>query len=111
MAKNPAHEPAECTICKRAAVGLGVGDARDPRWLCAECVLLAGDIREVRRLNVYEIAAIHEAGDVGGQYLETLNQFDLSELQPAQYQEFCKRVILGFGDSIRKQIRSGRAPF
>lgn len=43
------HDPADCHVCGRHAVGVGVGPTRasseDPRWLCAECALLVEHIR------------------------------------------------------------------
>jgi hypothetical protein len=105
------EEPADCVVCHRRAIGLGIGSPQSPRWLCTECALIAEDIRAARRLDPFEVAALNDACAEGGGYLDDLDRTDLVTLSEHEFREFCRRVVLGFGASIRKQIREHRAPF
>lgn len=112
MTKPPAtHDPTTCWLCQRRACGLGIGNERDPRWLCEECALLAEDIRRVKNFDAYETKALEDAGADGGAYLEGIHKTDLADLSEGEYSEFVMMVIKGFGDSLRRQIRERRAPF
>jgi len=104
-------EPADCCVCHRRAEGIGIGSPQSPRWLCKECSVMADDIRRARRLDPFEVAALNDAGADGGEYLDSLGKTDLADLTEHEYREYVRRVVLGFGASIRAQIREGRAPF
>ena len=94
------HMPAECLVCKRHAIGIGLGNDRTlakPQWLCVECALLCNQIRSVKRLDMYEVAALDDAGNEGGEYLDTLGKTDVATLNELEFREFIKRVMLGFG--------------
>jgi len=103
--------PATCYVCGRHAIGAGVGTEREPKWLCAECVTIADEIRRVKRFDPYELAAVGDAGKVGGAYLDTIGKTDLAELEPEEYRVFCRKVIEGFGASLRRQLVEGAVPF
>lgn len=111
MAIPPMEEPADCSVCHRAAEGLGIGNDKNPRWLCKECLLLASDIRRCRSLNAFEVLALADAGADGGEYLDSLGRTDLADLTEHEYRDYVRKVVLGFGASLRKQIREGSAPF
>lgn len=99
--------PTCCYACGHSATGAGVGDfKRDPRFLCDECVKLA-DAIGARNLDAFEVAAIVDAGNDAGSYLDGLGVTDLTELQPEQYRQFCKRLIQSFAASIRRQVAEG----
>lgn len=108
---NPNHEPAECHVCSRRADAVGIGDVNRPRWLCTECSLIAKQIRETRRLDMYEVAAVGDAVNVVGSYLSEINKTDLSEFEDIEARELVKRAVVEFGDSLRRQIRAHKAPF
>jgi hypothetical protein len=108
------HIPAECLVCKRHAIGIGLGNDRTlsrPQWLCAECAIMCDQIRNVKRLDMYELSALDAAGAQAGSYLDTIGKSDLATLNELEWREFLKRVVLSFGNSIRKQIREHKAPF
>ncbi|MBS7737761.1 MAG: hypothetical protein KF818_31295 [Chelatococcus sp.] len=105
------EEPADCWLCHRHAEGLGIGTAREPKWLCKECSVMADGIRSARRLDAFEVLALTDAGADGGAYLDGLGKTDLAELTEHEYREFVRKVVLGFGASLRQQIREKRAPF
>jgi hypothetical protein len=106
--------PAECFVCKRRATGLGLGNDRTlarPQWLCVECAMMADQIRNVKRLDMYEVGALNDAGREAGEWLDTIGKTDLATLSEIEYREFIKRAILAFGNSIREKIREHKAPF
>lgn len=108
------HDPANCHICGRHALGIGLEPPRkgeQPRWLCAECLPLLEYIKSVRRLDPYEIKAIEMAGDKAGALLDGWGKTDLAEMDEGEWREFCKTLCLGFGESMRRLIRDGEAPF
>lgn len=105
------HEPAECFVCQRRATGLGVGDIRNPKWLCQECSTIAEQIRSTKRLDMYEVNALGDAMNDVGAYLSEIGKTNLADFEDIEARELVKRAVLGFGRSIRKQIREHRAPF
>ncbi len=104
-------DPTDCIICHRHATGLGIGDGKNPRWLCPECAPLADDIRRMKRLDGYELNAIGDAVEKVGEYVESIGKSELSEFTELEQRELIKRAVLSFGSSIRKQIREHRTPF
>ncbi|MCO5077111.1 MULTISPECIES: DUF6511 domain-containing protein [unclassified Chelatococcus] len=72
---------------------------------------MADGIRSARRLDAFEVLALTDAGADGGAYLDGLGKTDLAELTEHEYREFVRKVVLGFGASLRQQIREKRAPF
>ena len=73
--------------------------------------MMCDQIRNVKRLDMYELSALTDAGEQGGSFLDSIGKTDLAALSELEYREFLKRVVLGFGNSIRKQIREHKAPF
>ncbi|MDF2809523.1 MAG: hypothetical protein K0S56_554 [Microvirga sp.] len=108
---SPQHEPAECFVCQRRATGLGIGDVKNPRWLCVECSLIAEQIRSTKRLDMYEVSAIGDAMNAVGTYLEEIGKTDLGDFEDIEARTLVKRAVLEFGNSIRRQIREHKAPF
>jgi len=79
-----------------------------------ECSYVTGigtAINSTKILDELEKEAIIDAGNAGGMLLDELGKTDLAALTAEDYAEFVKRVVLEFGDSIRRQIRSGKPPF
>jgi hypothetical protein len=107
----PHHQPADCWICHRTAIGIGVGSSGSPKWLCVECAKTPAAFKKVTRLDPLEQRAIGDAGIEGGKYLDSIGETDVAKLTKAQWVTFLKRVVLGFGTSIRQQVRSGEIPF
>jgi len=105
------HEPDTCFVCQRHATGLGVGDARNPRWLCQECSLIAEQIRSTKRLDMFEVNALEGGLEAVGEYLDEIGKYDLSTFTDIEARMLVKRAWLAVGNSIRKQIREHRAPF
>lgn len=108
------HDPANCAVCGRHALGIGLEPKRkgeEPRWLCRECLLLLERIKDVRRLDAYEIKAIEMAGEKAGALLDGWGKTDLAEMDEGEWRQFCKAMCLGFGDSMRRLIKENEAPF
>lgn len=62
-------------------------------------------------LDAYEQAAALEAGDKAGAYLDQIGVTDLAKLSETEWQEFLRRILRGFEQSLRQKILNGVAPF
>lgn len=63
------------------------------------------------KLDLWEQHAVKEAGNEAGAYLDELGNTDLAAMTAEQYIEFCRRIVVGFENSLRAKILSGTAPF
>lgn len=112
---KPNHTPTTCFVCGRRATSIGMegfgwnGD-HDPHWICEACIPLLQQIKAVRSWDVYEQNAIAAAVDGVGDMVERFGA-DLSAWSEEQAHEFAGSIILGFGDSIRKQVKESEVPF
>lgn len=118
MAKPaPYADPADCFICRRRAEALGLGPpnhdrwAKNPRWVCEDCIPQGREARIVRNFDPYELRARTDAGEKAGAYLDALGKTDLATLTAEEWQKFLTTVIHEFGQSLRTQIAELRAPF
>lgn len=111
----PSHIPTVCYCCGRRAYGIGMesfgrNGKQDPNFLCENCIPLMAQIKATTRWDVIEQNAITATIDQVGPIIEA-NGSDLSEWTAEQVEEFIGAVILGFGTSIREQVRTGSVPF
>jgi hypothetical protein len=104
------HDPTTCHVCGRQAVGIGIGDLRDPKWICAECVPLIDYIKSARRPTAYEIKA-REGGMEAAAPLVKEYGPDLSEWTEDQVLMFVGACWRGTADRIRDLIRNQEAPW
>lgn len=109
---GPNFTPTTCWCCGRHATGIGIGQPSrgEPKWLCEFCIPLIAHIRAVKRFDVYEQRAVTYAIDNVGPLVEKFG-VDLSEWSEEQRTEFATEIILGFGHSIREQVRMQEVPF
>lgn len=63
------------------------------------------------KLDLYEEKALQDGGCEGGAFLDEIGTTDLAALTETQYQEYLRRVLLGFEGGMRKRIIEGIAPF
>lgn len=56
--------------------------------------------------NEQELIALDHGGATGGEYLESINKFDLSKLTSEEYRQFIRCVVGGFTDNLRMQEES-----
>lgn len=103
--------PDSCTICRRRPIGIAVGTATVPKWLCAECVQLVGEIRKLKNLDAYEEVAVGDTVDRLGEWLGDIDKTDLCEFTAEEQRTLVELTVKSFGDSLRRQIREGGAPF
>lgn len=73
--------------------------------------MIVADIARIRRFTPYELTALVDAGNEAGALLDRYGKTDLAELDEDQWRSFCKAMITGFGDSLRKQIAGNEGPF
>ncbi len=108
----PHYTPTTCFCCGRRAHGIGLQgfNKGDPFWLCELCIPIMEQIRAARNFDIYEDraidAAIEGVGGLIGEY-----GADLSEWSESQRRQFVKEIILGFGDSVRAQVKANEVPF
>lgn len=104
------NTPAVCNCCGRHATGIGIGDAKEPRYLCHECVMLLEQIKRIRRLDPYEMQARAGGMDAAAPLVEEFGS-DLAEWDEAQILRFCGAVWVGCADRLREIVRNGECPF
>jgi hypothetical protein len=104
--------PTICHCCGRRSIGIGLGGPKqDPQYVCGECVLLVEELRKVRRLDVYELAALDGAVDAMGDYINAKGLTDLQFYDELDQRLLAKAAVMGFADRLRKLLRDGAAPF
>lgn len=100
--------------CVRRANGVGIGyqhkGDKDPKFLCTECMPLLDVIKSIRRFDTYELKAIDGAVAEVGEFLTERGVTDLALLDELDARMLCKRVVIAFGDELRRLLRS-EAPF
>jgi len=64
-----------------------------------------------RSFNLYEQEATLDAGNKGGELLDSFGVTDLASLNEEQFAKFVRTVVDEFGNSIRRQIVGGKPPF
>lgn len=100
--------------CVRRANGVGIGyqhkGDKDPKFLCTECMPLLDVIKSIRRFDTYELKAIDGAVAEVGEFLGERGITDLALLDELDARMLVKRAVIGFGDELRRLLRS-EAPF
>lgn len=103
------QDPTVCHVCRRHAIGVGLEPARKgepPRYLCAQCLDILEYVHSVRRMDPYELKAIELVDDIAGEFVGGLGKTDMAEMDEGERRALWKCVVVGFGDSIRRLIRS-----
>lgn len=110
---RPFNNPEACFVCRRRACGLGTGKPGKFGWVCEECLPLAREAYKMadKAFDVFEQRAIELAGQKAGDYLDEIGKTDLAELDQTEWRLFLNTVIRSFGDGIRTEVESGKAPF
>jgi hypothetical protein len=109
-----ASDPQPCFICRRRDSGLGVTKGKEWRFYCADCGTdnaIKANAMSSREFDRAEQGAIERAGCCAGEYLDQIDKTDLSTLDENEWLEFCRRMIRGFGEEMRKSIANHEAPF
>ncbi len=107
---STAQDPADCHICGRHAIGVGIGAHNNPKWVCEECVAIIKHVRAVKRLDPYEMKAREGGMDAAAPLVGEFGP-DLSLWEEDQVLSFCGAVWKGCADRIRTLIASGEPPF
>jgi hypothetical protein len=97
-----------CAVCRREGRGFGfdpalIGLKSGPLHACSMICL---DIIARRRGTMIdptpnERAAIRHAGEMGGEYLDSLGRTDLARLSEAEWLAFVEAVVTGYCDRLR----------
>jgi hypothetical protein len=110
------REIALCAVCRAHAGAHGYGFRNQPHiGACDDprCIALLPKVYAMPKneLDAYEVKAIAEGGDVAGSYLDEVGAYDLRTMKLEQWNEFCKRLVTGSQDALRRMIEQGEAPF
>lgn len=104
--------PTTCHACQRHATGIGIGDGKDPRYLCPKCLGLIAQIKRVDRFDLYELEALDGGVNAVGDYIESIGfKTNLADFTEIEQRMLCKAVLQGFGDELRRLIEVGETPF
>lgn len=98
----------QCFVCRRQPWPVGL--TYKNLSLCAPCAPLARQRELMNDTTQAEDAAGMSAIDRAGEYLASIDKFDLRDLSDAELQKFNAHFIAGFGDAMREQV-SGQPPF
>lgn len=103
--------PTTCFCCNRQAIPIGIGDNRDPKYLCGQCVEHLASIRHIQRFTPFEHKARDAAGEKAGALLDQWGKTDMATLEPDEWRLFLNTVIEEFGRDLRRQFVENDAPF
>jgi hypothetical protein len=59
-----------------------------------------------KSFDIYETAALADGGTAAGQYLDSINQTDLAELDQNQFTLFFAKFLGGYEDSMKKAMEA-----
>lgn len=105
-----------CSSCARPAVGFGViaQYKKDIHWCCGEpdCFVVALRTYKMqpREFDRIDSMATVKGGEEAGAYLDEIGKSDLAELEPAQWDEFCRRLVGGYRHALHVTLRD-ESPF
>lgn len=106
--------PTVCRVCSMRASGVGVGYTnkhdKDPGYLCIECAALLETVRDMRRFDVYELKALDGCLEELGAIIDERGISDLNHFDELDAKMLCKRIVMAFGDTLRRLLRS-ETPF
>lgn len=106
--------PTVCRVCSMRAFGVGVGYThkhdKDPGYLCIECAALIETVRDMRRFDLYEIKALDGCLEELGAIIDERGISDLNHFDELDAKMLCKRIVMAFGDSLRRLLRE-EVPF
>lgn len=112
---EPTHvenTPAVCWCCGRHAIGIGIGDAKEPRYLCRECLTIMQQLRHVRRLDAYELDALDGGVDAVGEFIDSLQgKTELADYDELERRMLVKAAWLGCADRLRAVVAEKGVPF
>jgi len=104
--------PTTCYCCGRRAWGIGAGDIKtEPKWLCKEDFVLIKELRDIKRLDVYELQALDGGVDAVGEYLQTIGITDLAAMDELNARMLVKAAWQGSAARLRQLLLENEAPF
>lgn len=106
---RPLDNPGACFVCRRSATGFGVARGDRVGWMCLECRnAVIGRIAIAMpetNFDHYESYALTQAGNEGGEFLDSLGITDLAALPPEAYHQFLEIVVNSFGEAMRHSLK------
>lgn len=91
-----------CHVCRRASDGTSIHLPGHPvaQFCGAECARIYMTKTPVKP---DEKTAAVIGGNAGGQYLDSIGIFDLRQLSPDQWAEFCGRIFQGTCEELQRR--------
>lgn len=96
-----------CYICGRADRGFGWGRTR--KFCSMRCQKINNTKEKTAGENTMidptekELIAVDSGGALGGEYLESIEKYDLSKLSPIEYHTYIRCIVQGFTESLVAQ--------
>ena len=110
--------PECCAVCGRQAASSvlhGFFQRRGAHWFCADpyCHTAAEGLADMKpdELSEIELAALVDAGNAGGAYLDSIGKTDLATLTAEEYAAFIHAAFNAFGGSMRRRCAKIEVPF
>lgn len=96
-----------CFACERQALPGLVWFGRPICGTCAPNALSADKLTHDvdGDLMAIEKAAIGKGGEAGGEYLDSIGQYDLSRLTAEQWSTFLAKILTGYADEMRLAVK------
>ncbi len=117
IARFATLDPTVCCVCRRRAMALGYtpSQRRPTIWLCDDkyCHQVARKVYAMpaEKLDIYELVAMRHGGEQGGSYLDEIDKTDLTRLAAEEWDEFLRRVLVGYEQELRRKLLAHEAPF
>ena len=91
-----------CAVCSRASnsISIKIPDRPVAQFCCMECARIYMTKTPVKP---DEATASVIGGNEGGAYLDQIGVFDLRQLSPDQWGEFCGKIFQGTCDELRRR--------
>jgi hypothetical protein len=101
-----------CRICKRRHdnIGFQLTRSRPIKWFCHDDSPYMSDAAAMTKktFDIYETEAMQAGGASAGQYLDSINQTDLAQLDENQFLLFFAKFMGAYEDRMRKVFTEGK---
>lgn len=73
-------------------------------WFCRDHSFFIREVAALtkKQFDIYETDSLLKGGQEAGQFLDTIGQTDLAELNPDQFVHFFAKFLSGYEDNMKK---------
>lgn len=105
---QPLNLVGTCFICKRRHdnIGFQLSRSHPIKWFCRADSSYIQEATKLSRkqFDIYETDSLQEGGNAAGQYLDSIGQTDLAELNPMQFKLFFTKFLGAYEDAMRSAM-------